>query len=358
MLKIHTFEMVKNITTDEINMLIEKFNNTKFNKGNRYMCYTYTGMCGQGVTIWIMRYIGKTDEIILRINPQTVLGMDGKITLFEISDAELKRCLVEVERILEKCHIKLRDFRISRIDFTRDIQFDNPEVVGIIIKLLRKTGAPYRYKVTKYGGTEYKSSYDINNGCDSVAVYNKWEQYRSIKGEKHAEIMKGVMRVEVRTAVERDIYTNGFLHYRNVIRTEQYAELLIRNVFIDGFYIKTNRMKKILESEYNKKNTGKREKSRINKTWILIEGIAIHRSLQDCIRGEDAYFGYNTIQNIQNDLRKRRLNMVTISASESIQVIPDIKYLLGMKDESEMRKDYEFLVRNHLENKVPRYHIC
>lgn len=326
-------------------------------KGETYMLYKYVGMCDKGITIFIIKHKFISNEVILQINPQTVLGKDGIITLFEIDEENLARCFALVKEILGKYQIDLSDFEVSRMDFTRDIQFEDCEAVDSIIKLLRKTGAPFRYSMTKYGSIEYKDSYDITNKVNSVVVYNKEKQYKQRKGAQNAEFMKGVMRVEVKVAVEDIIYQNGRLYFNNVVKMERYAVQIIKNVFVDGFYIKLERMKSIFYKEYTKKDIGKRERNAINKILELENRIAIHRSLRECIRGKNAYYGYETTQNILNGLKERHINVVTISATENVQVIPDIKYLLGIKSEEEMQEDYEFLEKYRLTDKVPKYHM-
>lgn len=359
-LKIHTLEMVKDITDNiEEQILRNKLKDIQriFHEGETYTMWEYVGLCTMGIKIYSFYYQYRRNQVILQINPQTVLGMDGKSTLFEVDYETLEQCFFSVEKILKEYQVQIDDFTISRIDFTRDIQFEKKGVVDSIINLLRKTGAPYRYHMTKYGGREYENSYDITDGGDSIVVYNKEKQYAEMEGEEKAEVMKGVMRIEVRTAVEESIYQNGKLDYSKVITSEEYAEQIIRNVFIEGFYIKLKRMKSILQAEYRKRRVGRREKQRIEKVLTMVEKIALHRSLKECIRGNNACFGYETIQIIRKELVKRRMNIVTISAKEDVQVIPDIMFLLGMKDEEEIQKDNEFLIKYNLKDKIPKYHL-
>lgn len=367
MFHINTLEMKKEIYTieeerevrEKIKMLDIGYDNPV--NGTTYQLFRYFGLCNKGVTIWIMRYKFKQNEIILRINPQTVFGENGKATLFEINEERLKECFAVVKKLLEEYEIDIDGFKVSRIDFTRDIQFEKTEVVDCIIKLLRKTGVPYRYSETKYGGKKYKDCYYIthNDNIVSVAVYNKEKQYRDTSKDGNAEIVKGVLRVEVRMMVVDGmmIYERGNLYYENIKKLENYASATIEKVFCDGFYIKLSRFKKILFVEGKKRYVGKRERNKLSKMLTLAEIVAYKQNLQEYIRGAGACFCYETMQEVLGAFEDRRINLVTISAKEKIQVIPDMRYLLGMKREEEMKKDYQFLMENHLDDKVPKYKL-
>lgn len=89
----------------------------------------------------------------------------------------------------------------------------------------------------------------------------------------------------------------------------------------------------------------------------LSETIAIHRSSYDCIRGKNPIYAYDTIKDIKLQFKEERINLISISANEHISVLPDLKYILGIKPESEMRKDNEFLIGNNLIDKIPKYSI-
>lgn len=359
-LEIHTLEMVKRIP-NHMEYLALRNNLEKarwsYRKRETYIMHRYVGLCEKGIKIEIMYYKYTDNEIVLRINPQTVLGMDGKAMLFKIEKEAFEQFISRLKNTLSEYQIDLTDFRLTRIDFTRDIQFEKEEVVDCIIKLVRKTGAPYRHRMTRYGGKEYENSYDITGECHSVVVYNKGKQYAEMEGEEKAISMKGVMRIEVRTAVEKVICQEGKLDFSTIVGMEEYAEFVIKKVFKDGFYIKLGKVKRILQDECEKRTTGRRERKRIEKILALVERIALHRSLRECVRGRNACFGYETIQGIQNELVKRRINIVTISARDNVQIIPDIKHLLGLKSNGEMQKDYEFLIKNNLEDKLPKYNL-
>lgn len=364
MLKIHTLEMKKEINSIEeeselrknIKALDISYDNPKIK--TKYTLFSYYGLCNKGVTVWIIKYKFSQNEIVLRINPQTVLGEDGNTRLFEINEEQLKKCFVVVKGLLKEYQIDLDIFRVSRIDFARDIQFEREESVDIMIRLLRKRGNPYRYHVTTYGDKVYKDSYDIthNDNILSVAVYNKEKQYKAIGKAGNEEIMKGVLRVEIRLQVERIIYKKGEVDFKEIELLERcVAKGTIEEVFRDGFYIKLARIRKILQKNCRKRNVGKRERNKLNKMLILAEVVAEKQDMEECTRGRSAFFRYETMQYILKAFEDMRINLVSISARENMQVMPDMRYLLGLKSKAELDLDYEFLIQNNLEDKVPKY---
>lgn len=172
--------------------------------------------------------------------------------------------------------------------------------------------------------------------------------------------MYGIMRTEVRIFdfVEMNqVFSNGILHFDRVIKMQELANIILLNVFVDGFYIKLDKTKNILSKKYYSRNITKRQQNSIQKMIELSETIAIHRSLYDCIRGTDTIYSYDTIKNIKKRFVEERINLVSICANEHFSVLPDMKYILGIKSEIEKERDNQFLARNKLLNKLPTYKI-
>lgn len=357
MLKIHTFEMKKEYLTDNEfayirNNLKAGYQYTHFENSQRYNYYVE-----KGIEIILIRCKYVPNTMTIKINPQKVLGIEKQQTLFELSETEFMKCLESVYEILEKNKIVLTEFKISRLDFTQDIWFEKSEIIDIYIKLLNKTGAPYRYK-KMYNKEKYKTSYNIINNSNNweIAVYNKEQESKD--RNKRNGIMYGIMRTEIRIfdLVEiNQVFSNGILHFDRVIKMQELANIILSNAFVDGFYIKLNKTKNILSKKYCGRNITKRQQNGIQKMIKLSETIAKHRSLYVCIRGTNALYSYDTTNNIKNRFAEERINLVSICAKEHFSVLPDMKYILGVKTEIEKERDNQFLVDNNLLNTLPIY---
>lgn len=364
MLKAHTFEMQSYINSkDEMMWVCEQLKGIQFEPLQResYTRFRYYGFAGSGVIIIVFwyRYM-RRGKICLQITPCKTLGIQENATLFGVSEGGILQCLWRVEQILNKYHLSLRGYRMSRVDFTQDVRFERSEIIDTVIRLLIRTGAPRYYHNKVYGDKVYNNSYNIEDSEGSeVVVYNK-EKQNANRGDKQNARMKGVMRVEVRINISeqwRQIFMSNVLDFSQLLEAREYAVIKIQNVFCEGFYIKLSTTKEILKKEIKGGKGSKRQRNRLEKMIEFAEGVAVHQSLCKCIRGKTALFGYDTTKDILNQLGERRINLVSISAKEPIVVIPDMLYLLGMKSELEMRRDNEFLVEHNLLDKMPVYEL-
>lgn len=364
MLNIHTFEMKKSIDAhDEMMWIGEKLKGIQFEPIQRdtYTRIRYYGLAGNGVIIIVFwyRYMGR-GEICLQITPCKVLGIQDGVTLFNANEEVFQQCLRRVDQVLNKYHLSLCDYRMSRVDFTQDVRFERSETIETVIRLLKKTGSPQRYHDKYYGDRVYKDSYNIADQEGSeVVVYNK-EKQSAGRDEKQSARMKGVMRVEVRIQVshqQRQIFIGNMLDFQQLLEEREYAEVKIKNVFYEGFYLKVKKIREILEKEYGRSRGLKRQQNKLQKMIELVNGVAVHQSLNKCIRGKDALFCYDTIKDIITQFAERRINLVAISAKEPFIVLPDMLYLLGMKSESEIRRDHDFLMEHKLLDKVPKFEL-
>lgn len=280
--------------------------------------------------------------------------------LFDVKEDRFLQCLQRVDQILKEYHFDLWEYRISRVDFTQDIRFERSEMIDSVIRLLKKTGAPMRYHDKAYGNIIYKDSYNIENqeGCE-IVVYNKERQYAD-RDERARERMKGVMRIETRIKAldqTEEIFLQNMLCFSRLLNAQSYAEAMIKNAFVEGFYIKADKTKQIIRSEQGRKGISRRQQSKLAKTIEFVDGVAIHQCLKRCCGGKNALFCYDTTKDIISQLTDRRINLVSISAREPFTVIPDIKYMLGMKSEIEIQKDNQFLLENKLFDKMPVYEL-
>lgn len=364
MLKTHTFEMQSYINSKgEMMWLCERLKGIQFEPMQResYTRFRYYGLAGSGVIVIVFwyRYM-KRGKICLQITPCTVLGIQEGTTLFHVNKEGLEQCLRRVDQILSRFHLSLWKFRMSRVDFTQDIRFERSETIDIIIRLLKRTGAPQRYHDKSYGDRVYKDSYNIEDQEGSeVVVYNK-EKQSADRGDRQSAHMKGVMRVEVRINISdqrRQIFMGNMLDFSQLLETREYAEIKLKNVFHKGFYVKLRKTKDILKKELKGGGGSRRQRNRLEKMMEFAEGVAVHQNLGKCTGGKTALFCCDTTKDILNQFGERRINLVSISAKEPIVVIPDMLYMLGMKSELEMRKDNEFLVEHNLLDKIPLYEL-
>lgn len=357
MLKIHTFELRKIVcTNDEFTQIRDNLKGVGYRYRHTETSQVYTYNIENGIVILLIRCRYAQNIIIIQINPQKVLK-EHEQNLLELNENKFIKCLVLVGEVLKKC-INLMEFRISRIDFTQDIRFEKSEIIDIYIRLLNKAGVPYRYGYKKYKDTIYKDSYEITNGFHSIAVYNKEQE--SKQRNKRGMAMNGIMRTEVRmshTDEMRGLFLAETLEFDKIIAMRENADNILKNVFTDGFYIKLEKTKTILYKEYCNKNTTKRRKNKLEKMIELSQTVAIHRSAYDCIRGTNAVYSHETVKDIIGQFEKERINLIAISAKEHISVLPDMKYILGIKTENEVEKDNQFLIKNNLMNKIPKFEV-
>ncbi|EOS52172.1 hypothetical protein FMM75_17980 [Lachnospiraceae bacterium MD335] len=359
MLKIHTFELRKIVCTND------EFTQIRYNLkdvGHRYRrtetSQTDIYYLEKGVVVFLIRCRYASNIIIMQITPQKVLNEEQESCLLELNEKKFMKCLESVGKALKKNQIRLTEFRISRIDFTQDIRFEKSEIIDIYIRLLNKAGAPYRYGYKKYKDTKYKDSYEITNGFHSIAVYNKEQE--SKQRNKRGMAMNGIMRTEVRmsdTGERKGLFLAETLEFDKIIAMRENADNILKYVFTEGFYIKLEKTKTILYKEYCSKNTMKRRKNKLEKMIELSETVAIHRSAYDCIRGTNAVYSHETVKDIIGQFEKERINLIAISAKEHISVLPDMKYILGIKTENEVEKDNQFLTKNNLMNKIPKFDV-
>lgn len=364
MLRVHTFEMQSYINSkDEMMWVCERLKGIQFEplKRESYTRFRYYGLAGSGVIIIVLwyRYV-RWGKICLQITPCAVLEILKDATLFDVNKNEFLQCLCRVDQILSGFQLGLWGFRMSRVDFTQDIRFERSETIDTIIRLLIRTGAPRHYHNKVYGDEIYDNSYNIEDQEGSeVVVYNK-EKQSADRGDKQSMRMKGVMRVEARINVadqSQQIFVGNELYFSRLLEAREYAENKIKYVFQEGFYVKLGKVKEILNKELKGGDGSKRQRNRLEKMIRFAEGVAVHQSLNKCTGGKTALFCYDTTKDIRNQLRERRINLVSISAKEPIVVIPDILYMLGMKSALEMQRDNQFLMEYNLMDKMPVYEL-
>ena len=363
MLKVHTFEMQRYIDSkEEMRWVRDRLKGIQFEPIQReaYTRFRYYGLAGSGVIVIVFWYRYKVrGEICLQITPCKTSGMQEDIALFSVNGGAFLQCLRRFEQILNKYHLSLRGYRISRVDFTRDIRFERSEIIDTIIRLLIRTGVPRYYHNKIYGDDIYDNSYNIeDHEGNEVVVYNK-EKQSADRGDRQSARMKGVMRVEVRINISdqsQQIFMGDELYFSRLLEAWEYAVIKIKNVFQVGFYVKLRKTKEILNKEL-KGGGSRRQRNRLEKMIEFTEGVAVHQSFNKCTRGKTALFCYDTTKDILNQLGERRINLVSISAKEPIVVIPDMLYMLGMKSEFELQRDNEFLVEHNLLDKMPVYEL-
>jgi hypothetical protein len=206
-----------------------------------------TAYKNEGITI---KYCNSTykKKIKMIVNPSRTLGGDD-LKLWKPNNENISRLIESLETIIDDYFdsgYELNDFKLSRIDFTVNINVGSRENVSAYIKVLNNIGKVKGFS-PKYPKNDKRInkelSFDLegnSNGVDFTA-YDKESEIRqkesnSENNKKSKSIhreAKGILRVEVRLTKKKAI-----LHYTDKTNTSKQIKDLSKKsemIFIDTF---------------------------------------------------------------------------------------------------------------------------
>jgi len=228
-----------------------------------------------GVTVWYHKTEFKT-KIKLIVNPSRVLGHDDLTKLWKPKPKKIIEFIVRLDAHLDNyfnAEYGIEDFKLTRIDFTKNVRLDDGKKVAAYIKVLHnirkvKGFSPKDWK--DYDGYDENASFDLegnSNGVQFVA-YDKAaaiknnvvdSEYKRKEMKERLDKAKGILRLEVKLTTQKAIrrYTNESDTVKRIIdlcnnSTEIFLDTFIRVVPFGDFHKKDKVVKIIEESVSNK----------------------------------------------------------------------------------------------------------
>lgn len=204
---VHTVEFIRDMTRSESQEIIKvtrgEFKNYS-KRGNEYHCY----MKSPGIRMFLQFRHKVPPELRLIINLNAVYGWDDNV-LFNPKLQDVNSVFLAVDNAFEEENlwIRLRQFKVGRVDFTVDIQMDSDEEVMAYIALAKRKGLDKNYRNKYKAGSKnikFENSFDAVSKSTEFTLYNKYRQLLDIGySEEEANYKYGTLRMEVKLC--RDI---------------------------------------------------------------------------------------------------------------------------------------------------------
>jgi hypothetical protein len=204
---IHTFELTLDLDKEEYSeLLISAHHHGKsiYRKNGKYLDGYLRDKANKGIKIEHHNNIYKKN-IKFIVNPSRVLGgHDSK--LWKPSDKNIDKLLHRLDEHIEDyfdAEFTLNDFRLTRVDFTANVDVGSREYVSAYIKVLHRIGKvkgfSLKYK-KNYVPIDKNLSFDLTGNSNNIefTAYNK-------EAESGSKDFKGILRVEVRLTKQKAI---------------------------------------------------------------------------------------------------------------------------------------------------------
>lgn len=324
----HTFELSLIISTDNFYKWKDKA--FKKAKDNYRVYYDKDDIChdeafkDEGVKIEYHKNKYKK-KVKLIINPTELLGGDDVKKLWKPNNDNIRKLLRKLKEYIDRyfdSKYKLNDFKLTRIDFTVNINVGDKNV-SAYIKVLRNIGKVKGFS-PKYDKSNKKINPDLSfdlegnsNGVEFTA-YDKETQSKR-------KAAKGILRVEVRLKKQKAIskYTD------ETITSKQIKNLTAnsRNIFLDtftdivpyGIYYKKQEAVQVIEDNIS-------QKKHKEKMLRLIELIPKKKSLYLAQKEMND----RNIDKIMAMFAEINVSPVTISKRHNIEFLKNLySYLLA-----------------------------
>ena len=175
------------------------------------------------------------------VNPTTLLGGDDVIKLWKPNEENVSKLVKKLEKNIERyfnSKHKLKDFKLTRIDFTVNIDVGSRENVSAYIKVLQNIGRVKGFspKYDDDAGIEKDLSFDLEGNSNGVefSAYDKEAQLQNNKKDaSRLRKSKGILRVEVRLMKLKAIRN----HTNETAASKQITSLALnsKKVFLNTF---------------------------------------------------------------------------------------------------------------------------
>lgn len=339
MVSIHTFELAMEVDRETFyNWRDRVKSKSKYNKEEER---DYT-LVKNGITVWYHKTEFKK-KIKLIVNPSRLLGYDDLIELWEPKRKNVARLLVELEKHIASyfdSEYELNDFKLSRIDFTKNIRLDSSEKVSAYIKVLYNIRKVKGFS-PKYGSNDdwYDEdlSFDLegnSNGIEFTAYDKEAAIEQNIKNKEfkrkemgaRKEIARGILRIEVRLVSQKAIrsYTNEDETVKRIINLSEKRDKIFMDTFIHvvpfGDFYKKDHVIRII----NEKVTDKKLKTKMVR---LLELIPKKKSLYLALKE----MSDRNIDRILDEFHKSNISPVTISKRHNIKHLKNLYIFLNNK---------------------------
>lgn len=329
----HTFELTLIVDTE--NFCKWKDKAFKKAKGNYRVYYDEDNIChdeafkDEGVKIEYHKNKYKK-KVKLIINPTELLGGDDVKKLWKPNNDNMRKLLRKLKEYIDSyfdSKYKLNDFKLTRIDFTVNINVGDSKKVSEYIKVLRNIGKVKGFK-PKYDKKDKKDkkidhdlSFDLegnSNGVDFTA-YDK-------EAQSKRKAAKGILRVEVRLKNQKAIgkYTDETAASKQIKSLAKNSEAIFLDTFTDvvpcGNYYKKKEAVQLIEDNISK------QKHR-EKMLRLVEIIPKKKSLYLAQKEMND----RNIDKIMAMFAEINVSPVTISKRHNIKFLENLySYLLAV----------------------------
>jgi hypothetical protein len=323
----HTFEITLNLDTNKFLELKNKAYYKAKKKNPLYLInniYYDHALKDHGIRIYYHDCNYKK-KIKFIVNPTTMLGGNDIIKLWKPNVDYISKLLRKLNKHIEDYFDSkycLNDFKLTRIDFTVNIDVGDKENVYAYIKALHNIGKVKGF-APKYGKYDDRidpdRSFDLEGNSNGVefAAYDKEAQSE----QKEA---KGILRIEVRLTKSKAIRK----YIKETVTSKQFKSLALnsKDVFLETFvnivpfgdFFKKEEAVRLIEEEIPKKKH--RE-----KMLRLIELIPVKKSLYLAQKEMND----RNIDKIMDMFGKLYLSPVTISKRQKIKTLKNLYcYLL------------------------------
>lgn len=280
----HTFELTLIINTEKF----YKWKNKAYKKAkNNYRVFEINdvhydeALKDKGVKI---EYHDNTfkKKIKFIVNPTKLLGGNDIKKLWKPNNANISKVLCKVKEYIDSYFVseyKLNDFKLTRMDFTVNINVGDKKHVSAYIKVLQNIGKVKGFK-PKYDKKDKKNkkidpdlSFDLDGNSNGVefTAYDK-------EGQSEQKAAKGILRLEVRLKKQKSIakYTDETVIAKQIKKLAPNSRKIFLDFFTDivpcGNYYKKKEAVKLVEDNISKQK-------HMEKMLRLIELIPKKKSL-------------------------------------------------------------------------------
>lgn len=326
----HTFEISLIIHTNKFN----KLQSRAYKKAeSKHRVYNINGICydeafaKQGIKI---EYHNNTykKKIKFIVNPTRLLGGNDMKNLWKPHSENISELLCQIEEYIEEyfdSKYELNDFKLTRIDFTVNIDVGDRKKVSAYIKVLHNIGKVKGF-APKYDKNDDRIDPDLSFDLEGKSNGIEFTAYDK-EAESNKEYAKGILRMEVRLKRQKSIrnHTDETITSQQIMNLAENSEAVFLDTFTDivpygDFYKKKAAVELVKE-----KITGKKLREKMLR---LIELIPKKKSLYLAQKE----LNDRNIEKIIKMFAAINVSPVTISKRHNIKFLENLYSYLGVKE--------------------------
>jgi len=332
MISCHTFELTKEVDTNEYQQQRNKVKDKK--KYNNELARDFS-FVKEGMTVWYHQTKYKK-KIKLIINPSRLLGGDDLISLWKPKKKNIIELLDGIDEFITQyfgSKYELNDFTLTRIDFTKNIRLENGNEVSAYIKALYnirkvKGFSPKYNKNDEWYNKDWSFDLEGNSSGIAFTAYDKHaeieegmknQEYKRKELEARLEYAKGLLRLETKLTTQKAIrnYTNEKETVSRLVDLFEKSDEIFLDTFLrvvpPGDFYKKDQAVSIIDDNVQDKKLKR-------KMVRLLELIPIKKSLHMALKEMND----RRIEKVFKEFHKLNLSPVTISKRQ------DIKHLTSL----------------------------